>query len=191
MWQTEEFGAAHEGRPGVLVADGTEPKPVIFDVGSGPSVHRSSDWWVYDGTLGAPRASEMRAVCSCGWRGDSCYPLDWDAVDRRRPELFDTSGPEEDWDQHIAEVDSAAVPVPKDVLALLTQVEERLDALAGDEPLAALRAIATLERAIADAGRTAACHARADARTVTEIGRGLGLPARDARSRLLRYTLPR
>jgi hypothetical protein len=29
-WQAREFGAAHEGRVGVVLADGTTPRPVVF-----------------------------------------------------------------------------------------------------------------------------------------------------------------
>ncbi|MGW1843005.1 hypothetical protein [Streptomyces sp. NPDC001966] len=49
MWETEGFGGEHEGRPGALLADGTEPGPAYFDSGSGSTVHRSTDWYVYDG----------------------------------------------------------------------------------------------------------------------------------------------
>ncbi|MEE1808111.1 hypothetical protein [Streptomyces sp. BE133] len=146
MWETEEFGSQHEGRPGVLLADGTEPGPVYFDAGSGPTMHQSTEWWVYDGTLGAPLATELRGACSCGWRGSTRYPFDWEAVDRRRSYLADTSGPEHDWDTHITEVQARTVPVPADLTTLLDQVEERLTALVADEPLAALRAVAALER---------------------------------------------
>ncbi|MFI2317637.1 hypothetical protein [Streptomyces sp. CB00072] len=47
MWKTGEFGRAHQGRPGTLLADGSEPEPLVFDIGSSASVHRSSDWWFY------------------------------------------------------------------------------------------------------------------------------------------------
>ncbi|MGW6202525.1 hypothetical protein ACWF9B_02550 [Streptomyces sp. NPDC055089] len=191
MWETVEFGAAHEGRPGVLLADGTEPKPVYFDTGSSGNMHQSSDWWIYDGTLRAPTATQLRGSCSCGWRGESLYPLDWETVDRRSPEDHDTSGPESDWDQHITEVEARAVPVPEDLAALLAQVDQRLNALASDAPLAALRAIAALERIVAEAGRTAAFHAEADDPAGNAFGPGLGLPERDARARLLRYTTRR
>src|SRR4051794_13931402 len=33
-WTTEEFGTSHKGAVGVLLADGTAPKPVFFDTGS-------------------------------------------------------------------------------------------------------------------------------------------------------------
>lgn len=96
MWETEEFGGEHDGRPGVLLADGTEPGPVYFDTGSGPTVHRSTDWYVYDGMLGAPVATELRGACSCARRGTPRCPLDWEAVERRNPYLYDTSGPDGD-----------------------------------------------------------------------------------------------
>ncbi|MDP5315615.1 hypothetical protein [Streptomyces poriferorum] len=189
MWQTVEFGGAHEGRPGVLLADGTEPKPVYFDTGSSGHMHQSSDWWIYDGTLRAPLATHLRASCACGWRGESHYRLDWDQVDRRSPDLFDTTGLEEDWDQHIQDVEARATPLPEDLATLIEQIEQRLGNLAGDAPLAALRAISRLEHIITDAGRRAAFHAEADAGDGSAIGPGLGLPEREARQRLLRYTL--
>ncbi|WP_285566738.1 hypothetical protein [Streptomyces sp. RTGN2] len=109
--------------------------------------------------------------------------------DRRSPEEFDTFGAEADWDRHIGEVEAPAVPIPGDVAALLVQVDERLNALAFDAPLAALRVIATLERIVTEAGGTAAFHAEADDPVGSALGPGLGLPDRDARARLLRYTL--
>lgn len=123
MRETEEFGDEHEGRPGVLLAGGTEPGPVHFDAGSGPTVHQSTDRYVYDGTPGVPVATEMRGACSCGRRGTPRSPLGWEAVERRKPYLFDTSGPEDDWDAHIADVQARTVPPPVDLTAFLDQVE--------------------------------------------------------------------
>lgn len=191
VWQTDEFGEAHAGRSGVLLADGSEPRPVFFDAGSSASFHQSSDWWIYTGELGAPLATELRGACSCGWRGETRYPLDWELVDRRAPYLYDTSGPEGDWARHITEVEARAVPVPEELAALLDQVELQLDKLSADAPLAALRAVTRLERIITEAGRTAAHGADADAETGALIGPGLGLPEDEARRRLLRYTLRR
>src|SRR5690349_1624796 len=49
-WQDEEFGPSHDGTVGVLLADGSEPKPVYLDSGSGGGSGRYvSEWWVYDG----------------------------------------------------------------------------------------------------------------------------------------------
>ncbi|MFE2163900.1 hypothetical protein ACFXB3_02265 [Streptomyces sp. NPDC059447] len=51
----EALGAAHEGSVGVLLADGTEPGLVYFDVGSGAHMPSSSEWHCYDGRYGRPR----------------------------------------------------------------------------------------------------------------------------------------
>ncbi|WP_405681856.1 hypothetical protein [Streptomyces sp. NBC_00057] len=192
MWETEEFGSEHEGRPGVLLADGTEPGPVYFDAGSGPTVHQSVDWWVYDGTLGAPIATELRGACSCGWRGSTRYPLDWEAVDRRRPYLADTSGPEGDWDTHITEVQARTVPVPADLTVLLDQVEKRLTDLVADEPLAALRAVAVLERLTERVATDAAFSVdTVDGPQWGTVAQVLGISEQAARSRLTHYALRR
>jgi hypothetical protein len=66
-WTTEEYGRSHEGRVGVLLADGTVPEPVYFD---GISVSGSTvrHWSVYDGS-DHPRRSQahaLRAECACG-----------------------------------------------------------------------------------------------------------------------------
>ncbi|MFI5751395.1 hypothetical protein ACIBBE_37090 [Streptomyces sp. NPDC051644] len=171
MWETEEFGSQHEGRPGVLLADGTEPSPVYFDARSGPTMHQSTEWWVYDGTLGAPLATELRGACSCGWRGSTRHPLDWEAVGRQRPYLADTSGPEGDWDTHIIEVQARTVPVPADLTTLLDQVEERLT-----------------ERAATD---TAFSIDTADGPQWDTVAQALGISEQAARSRLTRYALRR
>ncbi|MEE1769363.1 hypothetical protein PUR34_14695 [Streptomyces sp. JV185] len=168
---------------------GRAPGPVYFDAGSGPTVHRSTDWWIYDGTLRAPFATEMRGACSCGtpW-----YPLDWEAVDRRRPYLFDTSGPEGDWDVHMADVQDRAAAVPEDLTALLDRLETRLTVLTADEPLAALRAAATLERLTQRMAADTVCHVDGvDGPQWDIIAQALGVSRQTARSRLTRYALRR
>ncbi|MFE1872978.1 hypothetical protein ACFW9N_19030 [Streptomyces sp. NPDC059496] len=74
------FGAAHQGAMGVLLADGSEPGPVYFDVGSGSHVPSSTEWHVHDGRYSQPRATVLRGSRSCGWRGMAEYPLDWTAL---------------------------------------------------------------------------------------------------------------
>ncbi|NEB35799.1 hypothetical protein [Streptomyces sp. SID14515] len=189
MWSTEEFGASHEGQPGVVLADGVEPGPVFFDTGSGSHVHQSTSWWVYDGSLRSPVAAQLRGACSCGWRGESLYPIDWDDVDRREPYAYDTTGPQDDWARHIAEVEAGTVPLPDDVAELLGQVQARLDTLAEVAPLAALRAVAALERATHRAGRMAANLAAADDATGEQVGPALGIAPDKARSLLTHYGL--
>lgn len=48
-WTTEEFGTSHEGAVGVLLADGSVPPPVFFDMSSGGSGQAVSQWSTYDG----------------------------------------------------------------------------------------------------------------------------------------------
>ncbi|MFJ1789663.1 hypothetical protein ACIOML_35815 [Streptomyces anulatus] len=112
-------------------------------------------------------------------------------MDRNAPHLYDTRQLKDDWARHIDDVEARAVPVPDVLVALLDQVEEELDQLAGDAPLAALRAISRLEHVIAEAGYAAAYGAEADVRSGTPIGPGLGLPENEGRRRLLSYSLHR
>lgn len=189
MWETEEFGASHEGRSGAVLADGSEPKPVYVDTGSGAEIHKASDWWVYAGTRRAPLAIALRGSCSCGWRGTNRYPLDWQEVtDAGGPDLYDTAGPEADWDQHIDDIEARTVPVPDDITALLAQLRTRLDALAADAPLAALKVIGALERTSADTVRAAAYAVHTDEQPWDMIATALGLTEADARALVMRYT---
>lgn len=111
-----------------------------------------------------PLATALQGSCSCGWRGVTLYPLDWQEVaDAGRPDLYETEGPEGDWDQHIT--DTEAHTVPDDITALITQLRTRLDVLAAQAPLAALKVVGALERTSADAGRAAACTALDDMRS--------------------------
>ncbi|MFG2569235.1 hypothetical protein ACGFR6_27880 [Streptomyces sp. NPDC048567] len=187
-WETEEFGGSHQGRPGAMLPDGSDPQPVIFDLGSGTHMHETSDWWVYDGhTRNAPRAAVLRGACSCGWRGTTLHPIDWQEVAAEGPEWYDTSGPQSDWKQHIADVEARTVPVPEDVTALLAQLRKRLEVLADDAPLAALRVVAALEHAAAEVGEVAAYVAQADDQSWDTIAVGLGITESEARTRLQRH----
>lgn len=190
-WQSEQFGTSHEGRAAAVLADGSEPKPMYFDVGSGGNGYRTSDWWVYDGTLRAPLATDLRGACSCGWRGAARYPVVWEDVVPHRPYLYDTSGPEGDWVRHIDDVEARSVPLPDALTVLLEQVEVALERLADDAPLAALRAVAALERTASEVGHRAALTAEADTDSWETIATALGLTEQDAHSRLTRYTLRR
>ncbi|MET9568543.1 hypothetical protein ABZY34_05265 [Streptomyces virginiae] len=151
--------AAHEGSVGVLLADGSEPGPVYFDVGSGPSMPSSAEWHVYDGRRGRPRAALLRGSCSCGWRGAAEYPLDWSSIPGDRP-LYeadvDLSGPIADYEAHLSVIRDGAVPLPAELTGLLDELVRRLDVLAADEPLVALKALADLRYVIARAGEEAA-----------------------------------
>lgn len=186
-WQSDEFGTSHEGEARAVLPDGTEPKPMHFDVGSGGHVHETSDWWVYDGTLGALRAAALRGSCSCGWRGTSLYPIDWSQVARRAPYDYDTSGPEDDWEAHIEEVNARTVPLPLALRELLDQLEQHLNTLADQAPLAALKAVEALERMTGHIGREAAHGTQVDEMSWETIGKALGLPEAEARARVSRY----
>ncbi len=189
-WQTDEFGSSHQGTAGVLLNDGSEPKPVWIDSGSGGGGHRTSEWWAYNGHHPRPRASHLRASCSCGWRGESRYPIDWEAVGdapHRDYDVVDLSGPRGDWDRHVEEVEARTVPVPEDVESLLERLEERLGALAGDSPLAALRAVAAVDRIVRRIGWDAAYGVDPDETSWDEIGKALGLTEQAAKSRLRSY----
>ncbi|MEE1929820.1 hypothetical protein V1J52_16775 [Streptomyces sp. TRM 70351] len=186
-WRAE-FGAVHEGRPGAVLPDGSEPAPVYYDVGSGPHVPSTTDWYAYDGTLGAPLASHLRAACACGWRGEERYALDWEQVAESGPRLADVSGPQDDWEQHVADVRARTAALPAGLETLLAQVHDQVMALADEAPLAALKAVATLERTTKDAAHRAAFAVEADGFGWEEVGTALGVPARTARSRLLGYS---
>lgn len=193
-WRHTEFGQAHLGRVGVVLADGTEPGPVYLDAGSGTNFQTRTDWWLYDGAAWsrAPRADAVRAACACGWRGTATYPLVWIApddagTDRERP-TADVAACHDDWAAHIADVDAATVPVPDEVASLLADLKARLTTLADEAPLAALRVLGQVERITRDIGEIAACCADGD-HEETDIARALGVAETDVRGRLLRYTL--
>ncbi|WP_329456494.1 hypothetical protein [Streptomyces sp. NBC_01497] len=187
-WQRDEFGSFHEGRPGPVLADGDEPKPVYVDTGSS-GVHETSEWWVHDGGRSGPRAVDVRGSCSCGWRGASRYPIDWDALAEDGLQDFDVSGPYTDWERHLDDVAAQSVPLPVGLEELLEQVEDRLDALADQAPLAALRAVAALERTAKRVAGEAAFAVERDGPPWETVGRALGITEREARSRLLGYAL--
>ncbi|MEW2546605.1 hypothetical protein AB0910_12630 [Streptomyces sp. NPDC047002] len=195
-WSTDEFGRSHEGRPGALLADGTEPKPVYVDLGSSSNMHEISDWWVYDGRLNRPRASEVRGACSCGWRGAGRYAIDWGALeggdaDGEDPYDIDLPGPYADWERHLDEVRARSVPLPAGLQDLIDQVESRLDSLVDQAPLAALKAVADLERTVKRVAGDAAYAVEMDELSWETVGKALGVPEREARSRLLGYALRR
>ncbi|MER6445505.1 hypothetical protein [Streptomyces venezuelae] len=187
------LGAAHEGSVGVLLADGTEPGPVHYDVGSGPHVPSSTQWHAYDGRYGRPRAALLRGRCSCGWRGAAEYPLDWSALPGDRP-LYevdvDLSGPLDDYEAHLSVIRDGAVPLPAELTALLTELVRRLDVLAIEEPLVALKALADLRYVIAQTGPEAAYELGAREVPLGQIATVLGTSETAARTYLNDYLHP-
>ncbi|MFJ8650048.1 hypothetical protein ACIRNI_28515 [Streptomyces sp. NPDC093546] len=134
-WTTSEFGESHTGRVGVVLADGTEPDAVYLDAMSSGAGHHTRYWAAYDGRLG-PRAAALRAACSCGWRGTTLYPIDWEALDSTslHQTEIDTDPAINDWDNHIGEVEARAVPIPEPVVELLDRLNDELRKLAHDSP---------------------------------------------------------
>ncbi|NBE50487.1 hypothetical protein [Streptomyces boluensis] len=189
-WTTEEFGKSHDGWVGALLPDGTEPKQVYLDPGSGANFHETREWWAYRGILNRPMAARVRGACSCGWRGETQYPIDWDQIGSFVQD-FPSPEPLTDWEQHLDEVEARTIPLPDELTTLLEQVEERLELLVQDSPLAVLKAVAALERATKRFGRQAAAYTEADGLSDETVATALGLSAADAQSRLLRYHLTR
>ncbi|QMU78384.1 hypothetical protein GXW83_24425 [Streptacidiphilus sp. PB12-B1b] len=140
---------------------------------------------MYDGTLRTPRATGLRAGCSCGWRGETVHPLDW-AEMGEQPCFADTPGPTEDWAAHTRQVQARTVPMPDDVNELLQRLQDTLTNLAADAPVAALRVVAALERLAEQAGLDAAFNLEADMSWQT-MGEALGVSADAARSRVRKY----
>ncbi|MGY4394720.1 hypothetical protein [Streptomyces virginiae] len=184
------LGAAHEGSVGVLLADGTEPGPVYFDVGSGPHVASSTEWHAYDGRYSRPRAAVLRGRCSCGWRGAADYPLDWTTLPDDKP-LYemdvDLSGPIADYEAHRSVIRDGAVPLPTELTELLTELVRRLDGLAVEEPLVTLKALADLRYVIARTGQDAAYELGALDLPLTEVATALGTSESAARTYLNDY----
>ncbi|PWI05426.1 hypothetical protein DIZ27_39495 [Streptomyces sp. NWU339] len=187
-WQTDEFRTSHEGFVGAVLADGSEPKPVVLDVGSGTNGYQTREWWAYTGQWGRPKAAGYRAACACGWRGQS-HPVDWEQVDDGRLDEVDVSAARDDWVGHIGTVDRQAVPLPDELTDALGRLEEQLGRLADQAPVAALRAVGELERLTRSVGHRAACAAEDDGLAPETIGRALGISAEAARSRLAGYRL--
>ncbi|MFM9372778.1 hypothetical protein [Streptomyces sp. Da 82-17] len=89
----------------------------------------------------------------------------------------------------MADVEARTVPLPDDLTALLARIDEQLDRLTHDAPLAALKAVAALERTTQRFGGRAAAYVDADEIPDETLTAGLGLTADDVRARLLRYRL--
>ncbi|WP_143060347.1 hypothetical protein [Streptomyces sp. TLI_105] len=185
MWEPD--GAeGHVGKVGVLLEDGTVPGPVYIDMGSGGHIPSFTDWWVYTGQGRAPLAERMRAVCACGWHGETTYPIDWTQVSHRAPYLYDTSGPEKDWENHTRQVTAQAVPLPEDVARLLSQLRERLDEIEDDDPLTALRIVGELD-SIVDTNGSYSARLATDKHPDGEIAAALGSTEKATAARLRRY----
>ncbi|MFF8788047.1 hypothetical protein [Streptomyces sp. NPDC015125] len=188
-WTTEEFGASHEGAVGVLLADGTVPGPVFFQMNSGGGGQSVAQWSVYDGHFAhVPRAAALRAVCSCGWTGTE-HRLDWDEFGEQElaeAGAFAADVCLQDWDEHTVEVENSAVSLPEAVTGLLTRLEEEIEKLAKSSPLTAVRAARRLEVTAVRVGYWPAHDARQDA-TAEQAAAALGLDEDEARKLMARF----
>ncbi|WP_052185719.1 hypothetical protein [Streptomyces purpureus] len=111
---------------------------------------------------------------------------------RREPYTYDTSPLAQDWKIHIEDVEARTVPLPAELADLLQRLDQHLDRLADDAPLAALKAVRALETIIATTGPAAAFMAVSGAEIPwSRIAEGLGTTESEARSRLRRYEYPR
>ncbi|MFJ4090600.1 hypothetical protein ACIPYS_03365 [Kitasatospora sp. NPDC089913] len=188
-WTTDEFGSSHEGSIGVLLPDGTVPQPAHFPLSSGGGGHTTSEWSVYDGRFSlTPRAHALRAVCSCGWTGTE-HPLDWEQIGEQdlRAAAWDLAEECETewWDGHTVAVEKSAVAVPEDITDLLRLVSEKIEKLARQSPLAAVRAARLLEVTAVRSGYWPAHDVRAKASS-DEAAAAFGLNEDDTRYLLAR-----
>ncbi|MET9932453.1 MULTISPECIES: hypothetical protein [unclassified Streptomyces] len=178
---------------GVLLPDGSEPKPVPFDPGSDSTFHESSDWWHCDGTFRRPTAVSTRGRCACGWRGTKTYVIDWETVrEDDDPDAYDASSPYGDGEAHLDEVSGRAATLPEDLAELLGQVRGRLDRLWLEED--ETRAYATMPKACDGLGAIVAeigpAAVRALAReqdedgSMSAVAEALGTTEKAARTRL-------
>ncbi|GAA1592889.1 hypothetical protein [Streptomyces globosus] len=187
-WTTEEYGRSHEGRVGVLLADGAVPGPVYFD---GISVSGSTvrHWSVYDGSdhPRRPQAHALRAECACGWKGRP-RTVDWEAAGDLPFREHGSRTAEwclEDWDQHTTAVHQTTIPLPAELRALLEDVAAAIEKLAEDAPVAAVKAARELEVIAARTAHWPAHQARAE--DPETVAAALGLNAGETRALLARF----
>ncbi|MFD5619266.1 hypothetical protein [Streptomyces yangpuensis] len=184
------LGAAHEGVVGVLLADGSEPGPVYFDVGSGAHMPSSTAWHAYDGRFNRPRAALLRGSCTCGWRGAAEYPLDWTTLPDDTP-LYeadvDLAGPIADYEARLSVIRDTAVPLPTGLAGLLSELVRQLGRPAAEEPLVALKALADLRHIIAQTGQDAAYELADRDMPIEQVATALGTSTAAARTYLNDY----
>ncbi|MFI5867326.1 hypothetical protein [Streptomyces sp. NPDC051546] len=187
-WTSDEFGASHQGRVGVLLADGSTPKPVYFD-GASSTGHYVAHWSVYDGGTWPerPRAAVLRAECVCGWAG-AAHTVDWTGfgdLPFREAGTEDADRCMDDWDGHIADVARRTIPLPPELETLLESVSAAIENLAGDAPVAAVKAARQLEIIAQRTGHWPANQARAQ--EPEQVAAALGLNVDQTRSLLARF----
>ncbi|MFG2231439.1 hypothetical protein ACGFNX_15755 [Streptomyces sp. NPDC048723] len=103
---------------------------------------------------------------------------------------MDLSGPIADYEAHVSVFRDAAVPLPVELTALLTELVRRLDGLAAKEPLVTLKALADLRYVIAHAGQDAAYELASRNVPIGEVAAAPGTNEPAARSYLNDYLHP-
>ncbi|MCX5387508.1 hypothetical protein [Streptomyces sp. NBC_00083] len=178
----------------MLLEDGTEPGPAIFDAGSGAYMHQSYRWQDYDGMYSNPQASALRGACSCGWRGETRYPLSWATTDGENwVEEPPTGDCKRDWNAHLEQVEAASAEVPDKLDKRVTKLVRQLDNLSVDEPLTVLKVVERLDRQLKEVRQATAYQVlseqecQEDGRSWEEIAAALALPIDQVQSRLLHY----
>ncbi|MFG2918312.1 hypothetical protein ACGF0D_36170 [Kitasatospora sp. NPDC048298] len=192
-WSTGEFGDSHKGAVGVLLADGTVPRPVRYQTSSSGGGRSVSHWSAYNGRYDAPQAHALRGECSCGWTGPK-HVLDWDEIgdqELARAGVGVAIQCESDWwDIHLVEVEATTVPLPETVTDLLSQLTEEIEKLGNTHPLAAVRAALRLEVTAAELAFWPARNARSDS-SPEQAAAALGLNEADAERVLARFSRSR
>ncbi|MFB7747327.1 hypothetical protein [Streptomyces sp. NPDC056132] len=121
-------------------------------------------------------------------------PLDWTTLPDDQPLYeadIDLSGPIADHKAHVAVVRRAAVQLPAELIDLFTDLVRRLDGLAAEEPLVALKALADLRSIVAQAGEEATNEITASDVPIEAVATALGTSEAAARTYLSSYLHPR
>ncbi|MGA5069346.1 hypothetical protein ACPB9E_37360 [Streptomyces exfoliatus] len=116
-WWRDGF-ESHEGTVGVLLADGSEPGPVYFDLGSGGHVHETTDWDAYDGELRSP----PRSACGAAARAAGAANGPSRSTGAGAGGAYDTTVPERDWESRLDQVAARTLPLPGELTALLRRL---------------------------------------------------------------------
>ncbi|MYR84411.1 hypothetical protein GTY41_05465, partial [Streptomyces sp. SID685] len=90
-----------------------------------------------------------------------------------------------DWDTHIGEVARSAVPVPETINGLLDQLDQEIEKVGKDAPLAAVRAVRRLEVLAAQCAYGPAREVAQDL-TPEQAAAAIGLNEEEARRHLAR-----
>ncbi|MFG2895056.1 hypothetical protein [Streptomyces sp. NPDC048248] len=181
----------HEGYPVAVLADGSEPEPVqqTFSLpGGGTGSSPNSAWWLYNGQDDRPLAVAVRAACACGWRSADTFPVDF--ADHEGTDGWEAdTGPFAAWRyEHIDAL--RGVAMPRALHEALRNVEQLLQELSAERPMAVLAAVGRLEKLVGDVAPSAGAAARLDSQTWKAIGRALGTTRQAAYQRFARFLDP-